>query len=113
MKVFELGALIDAALRGAGIDVSEMTEDEAMQLSARHYVRNVLQGKMSAREFADWAHSRIGHEGPDWAQKLVQLDDDYDASEGGCGHEPDWAQTLERFLIASKGAADRWEPPDR
>ncbi|MBT2497644.1 hypothetical protein J7E25_00875 [Agromyces sp. ISL-38] len=109
MNVFELGALIDAALSSAGIDVSEMTEDQALQLSARHYVRCVLRGQMSARECAGWAHSRIGHEGPDWAQELVELDDDYDSFSGGWGHEPDWAQTLERFLIASEGVADRWE----
>lgn len=35
MNVFELGALIEAALSSAGIDVDEMTEDEALELSAR------------------------------------------------------------------------------
>lgn len=90
-----------------------MTEDEALQLSARHYVTCVLEGQMSPRVLAGWAHSTIGHEGPEWAQELVELDDDYDAFDGGWGHEPDWAQTFERLLIASAGVADKWNAPDR
>lgn len=68
---------------------------------------------MSPRELAKWAHLAIGHEGPEWAQELVELDDDYDAFDGGWGREPDWAQILERFFIASAGLADRWKAPDR
>lgn len=98
--MFELGALIDTALSSAGIDVGDMTEDDAMQISARHYANCVLQGQMSVRELAAWAHSRLGHEGPEWAQELVVLDDEFDALDGGWGREPKWEQILERFLFS-------------
>lgn len=99
INVFELGALIESAMRSAGVDTSEMTEDDALRLVARHYAEQVMRWQMPAREFAGWAHSRIGHEGPAWAQELVELDDRYDAFDGGWGQEPDWVQTLERFMV--------------
>ncbi|MES2093779.1 MAG: hypothetical protein V4531_08205 [Actinomycetota bacterium] len=101
-NIFELGALIEAALNSAGIDVSRLTEDDALWLVARHCSECVLRGELQAREFSGWAHSRIGHEGPSWAQEIVDLDDRYDDFEGGWGDEPDWIQTLERFLVASR-----------
>jgi hypothetical protein len=64
INVFELGALIEAALNSVGIDVSGLTEDDALHLVARHYAECVLRGEMQARELAEWAHSKIGHEGP-------------------------------------------------
>lgn len=108
MNVFELGALIDAVLSSANVDVSDMTEEEALKLSARHYANCVLQGQMSVRELAGWAHSRIGHDGPGWAQELVNLDDSFDAFDGGWGHEPNWTQTLGHFLVASDGLDHKW-----
>jgi hypothetical protein len=102
MNVFELGALIDAALSSAGVDVGDMDENDAVKISARHYVNCVLRGQMSVRELAGWAHSRIGHHGPEWAQELVELEDEFDALDGGWGREPDWEQTLDRFLADSQ-----------
>ncbi len=98
--MFELGALIDTALSSAGVDVDDMTEDDALQISARHYVKCVIEGQMPVREFTAWAHSRLGHEGPAWAQELVELDDEFDALDGGWGREPNWEQILERFLVS-------------
>ncbi|MFF2271598.1 hypothetical protein ACFVTX_04975 [Agromyces sp. NPDC058136] len=100
MNVFELGGLIDSALSTAGVNVGDMTEDDALMISARHYANCVLQGQMSVRELAAWAHSRLGHEGPEWAQELVELDDAFDALDGGWGREPDWEQILGRFLVS-------------
>jgi hypothetical protein len=109
INVFELGALIDSALTSAGVPIGEFTDDDALQLAMRHYATCVLRGEMQAREIAGWAHSRIGHEGPAWAQDLVDLDDRYDDFDGGWGTEPDAAQVLERFLVASRPVMDKWD----
>jgi hypothetical protein len=109
INVFELGDLLGAALGAAGIDVQKLTDDDALHLVARQYAESVLRGDMRAREFAGWAHTSIGHEGPAWAQDLVELDDQYDGFEGGWGEEPDWAQTLNRYLIVSQLFMDKWD----
>jgi hypothetical protein len=109
INVFELGALIESALNDAGVDTSGMTEGDAMRLVARHYAEQVIRDHMQAREFAGWAHSRIGHEGPAWAQDLVELDDVFDAFDGGGGAVPDWRKVLDRFLVESRPASQKWE----
>ena len=50
---------------------------------------------------------------PAWAEELVELDDRYDGFEGGWGDEPDWAQTLEHFLLASIPTRAKWQQPAR
>ena len=109
INVFELGDLLEAALGAAGIDIQELTDDDALHLVARQHAESVLRGDMRAREFAGWAHASIGHEGPAWAQDLVELDDQFDGFEGGWGEEPDWAQTLNRYLIVSQPVIDKWD----
>lgn len=109
INVFELGALIESALSSAEVDVGELTEDDALQLVTRHHAERVLRSEMDIRELTGWAHSKIGHEGPAWAQELVELDDRYDDFESGWGDDPHWAATLERFLMTSPPAWKKWE----
>lgn len=108
MNAFELGALIDASLVSLGVPASGMTEDDALVLGAHYYARQVIDGRLPIREFTAWAHSVIGHGGPSLAQDIVELDDLYDAFDGGWGEKPNPTQTLERFLDASSGAVQKW-----
>jgi hypothetical protein len=109
INVFELGALIEAALSSVGVDVDELTEDDALQLVTRHHVERVLRGEMDIRELTGWAHAKIGHEGPAWAQELVDLDDRYDGFASGWGDNPDWAPTLERYRLTPHPALKYWQ----
>lgn len=108
INAFELGALIDASLNSLGLPTSEMTKDDALVITARYFAEQVIHGELPIREFTAWAHSVIGHEGPSLAQDIVTLDDLYDGFEGGWGEEPDAVLTLERFLDASDGVAQKW-----
>ncbi|MFE6255914.1 hypothetical protein [Agromyces sp. NPDC057865] len=109
INVFELGALIESALTWAGVDVGELTEDDALHLVTRHHVERVLRGEMDIRELTGWAHYKIGHEGPAWAQDLVDLDDRYDGFASGWGEKPNCVPTLERYLMTSQPALRKWE----
>ncbi|WP_247041363.1 hypothetical protein [Arthrobacter rhizosphaerae] len=107
-NAFELGALIDESLNSLDLPTSGMTEDDALVIATRHFAQQVIAGLLPIREFTAWAHSVVGHTGPSLAQEIVELDDLYDAFEGGWGEEPDATQTLERFLEASLPAVQKW-----
>ncbi|MDQ0734788.1 hypothetical protein [Arthrobacter agilis] len=111
MNVHELGALIDASLVSLGSPLAALTREEALTVVARHFAKEVVQGRFPIREFADWAHSAIGHDGPPLTQDLVMLDDLYDGFEGGWGEEPNALPTLERFLDESQDLDQKWTRP--
>jgi hypothetical protein len=113
-NVFELGELIDASLVSLGVSTSGMTEDDALVLVAHSYAQQVIDGRIQIRDFTAWAHSVIGHDGPSLARDVVELDDVYDAFDGGMGEEPDPTETLEQFLDASHAAVQKWtKVPER
>jgi hypothetical protein len=50
-------------------------------------IRRFLDGRLTTRELSSWAHSAIGHDGPDDCQPFVLLDDIYDWE--SAGSDPD------------------------
>jgi hypothetical protein len=48
-------------------------------------IRRFVDGRLTTRELSSWAHSAIGHEGPDDCQPFVLLDDIYDDWESAGG----------------------------
>ncbi|MFJ3957144.1 hypothetical protein [Arthrobacter sp. NPDC090010] len=105
---FELGDLIEASLTSLGVPASLMTEEDSLVLGANHYARQVIGGRLATREFTAWAHSVIGHGGPEIAQEIVELDDHLDGLEVGWGESPDPLHVIEGFLDVSNSVVQKW-----
>lgn len=72
-----------AALVEAGIRPLDLTSDEVPLLALRNACRRFLRGEWALRTFSSWVHDRIGHDGPEAARPLVEVDDRLDELEGG------------------------------
>jgi len=83
--VFELSSMI---LTEAGDPPLEQDGEEIPLLALRVACRRFLNGELDLRAFSSWAHDNIGHDGPEAAQALVEVDDvldDLDRSQGTRG----------------------------
>lgn len=93
-------ALVDV---GAGGD---MPHEFAQILVLRDLALEVLDGRMSLREFTRWAHDKIGHDGPEVSADLVALEDEFDVDETLRGSDrpanlPEDRRRLESFVAAA------------
>ncbi|MGO4144566.1 hypothetical protein AB4Y77_05725 [Paenarthrobacter sp. YAF11_1] len=110
INVFELGVLIDDALKELDVATGDMTKDDAQLVAAYHYASRAIKGILPLRDLASWAHRVVGHEGHLIAQELVDLDDAYDAYDGW-GGEPDAMQVVIRFMDAAEPEIQKWMRP--
>jgi hypothetical protein len=78
---YDFEEAVAAALGDVGL--APPTRDSAEQQTAatRAMSRLVIDGRLSARELARWAHVHIGHSGASVVQQLVEFDDAYDTVE--------------------------------
>ncbi|WP_354512593.1 hypothetical protein [Paenarthrobacter sp. 4246] len=110
INVFELGVLVDDALKELGVATGDMTKDDAQLVAAYHYASQAIEGTLPVRELASWAHRVVGHQGHAIAQELVELDDAYDAYDGW-GGEPDARQVVMSFMDAAGPEIQKWMRP--
>jgi hypothetical protein len=92
----QLAVLAGVHLRHADEDVPHVLEAALQEVGLRYYPRNslagleasvrilalrVLSGQIMPRELTAWAHATVGHDRLPLAERLVELDDVYDALE--------------------------------
>ncbi|MGF6832847.1 hypothetical protein QF015_001012 [Paenarthrobacter sp. TE4293] len=111
INVFELGVLMDDALKELGVATGDMTKDDAQLVAAYHYASQTTDGTLPLRELASWAHRVVGHEGHPIAQELVELDDAYDAYDGWGGKPDDAMQVVTNFMDAAGPEIQKWMRP--
>lgn len=76
-----LRPLVEGTLEELNISYPGPGSDDVQVAAARVMCKRLLGGGMTARDFAAWAHTTIGHEGAARLQPLVELDDAYDVRE--------------------------------
>lgn len=75
----DVDEIVEATFRELGLPTASLADEKAALYALEHYCLEYLAGRMRACDLAAWAHSNIGHEGPEIAQPIVDLDDDVDA----------------------------------
>lgn len=75
---WSLTVIARAAFEELGLHLPEPRSPEAQTMAMKAMCRQLRDGLVTARTLTDWAHSHIGHDGPDALQDLVELDDEYD-----------------------------------
>ena len=102
---FEFSAAARSALLEVGRDLPALGSRELAELAVRAMARRTVQGEVTGRDLASWAHRHLGHGGIGIAQRLVELDDAYDLADGGvtADHEADLdaAALAEAHALAS------------
>jgi hypothetical protein len=63
--------------------------------------RRVVSGGVPPREFAEWAHRTIGHDGAPIAETLVVLDDVYDEYHGAPADDVDQQVLVQARALAN------------
>jgi hypothetical protein len=74
----EFGDVLQAAFDGLGIRLPQPGTAEAQVGAATAMARLLLDGHLTSRELARWAHAVIGHDGAPELQSLVEFDDAYE-----------------------------------
>jgi hypothetical protein len=77
----EVPQIVEPALREIGLEYHCRGSREAEEAAVRALAMRVLSGSVEPSALTVWAHRRFGHDGLDLAQRLVELDDVYDAYE--------------------------------
>jgi len=80
---YDFAERAEAALRELGLTPPGRHTDAAQAGAVRAVCRAMLDGEITPRALAQWAHQVIGHSGAGEAQRLVDLDDAYDVD-----HQP-------------------------
>jgi hypothetical protein len=78
-------------------------DDHLIVLALRAQCRRFITRQLTAGELTRWAHAVAGHDGPDLAQPLVDLDDDLDAALFG-----DSRMQVREFHAATRRAVDEF-----
>ena len=86
-----LRPLVEATLDELNVSYPGPGGDETQMAAARVMCKRLLEGSLTARDFATWAHSTIGHEGAARLQPIVELDDVYET----CGYTGDTLEDLD------------------
>lgn len=73
--------LVEAALDELGLKYPGPDPEEIQLAAAQAMCARLLDGRITARDLATWAHRTIGHEGSPQLQPLVNLDDWLDIRE--------------------------------
>lgn len=76
--LIDIRAALDATYDELDLAYPDPTSSEVLLLALEHYCLEYLDERMPARDLIKWAHENIGHEGPEIAQPLVNLDDELD-----------------------------------
>jgi len=77
----EIGELLEPALDDVGLPHYPRGSRAGQEAAVRILASRVLAGTLAPRDLAAWAHSAVGHDGIDLAERLVELDDSYDMLE--------------------------------
>jgi hypothetical protein len=108
----EFGAVLAAAFDGLGIRLPQPDSAEAQVAAARAMARLLLDGQLSSRELARWAHRIIGHGGAAELKTLVEFDDAYEIVD--CVGRADGVAELDRQVrseaqrLVSSDPIDGW-----
>jgi hypothetical protein len=78
---YDFEEAVAAALGDVGLALPTRDSAEEQTAATRAMSRLVIDGRLSARELARWAHVHIGHSGASVVQPLVEFDDAYDTVE--------------------------------
>ena len=97
-SIFELEPLILKAV--AELEVGDVLEGPPQLGALVVMARRHLEGNVSARDLASWAHTHIRHDGPLECEPLVVLDDMYDTVEYSIYNE----EELDRWTTAEASA---------
>lgn len=76
--LIDIREVLDATYEELDIAYPDTTSSEVLLLALEHYCLEYMDERMSPRELLRWAHENLGHEGPEIAQPLVNLDDELD-----------------------------------
>ena len=99
---FETRALLDQVFAELDADYPEMDKSDAIILVLRHYAELCMNGSLSARELSTWAHTNVGHEGPQVTSRIVEMDDDFDLDDLGISRRKvDPKPIITEFLVAT------------
>ena len=104
---FELDELVVRAREELGMTV--LDHDARLLRVAQAMVRSWGRGEVDDRELASWAHSLIGHQGPDVVERLVIIDDVFDCLECTSETPESIHQNLVRIAAELSAMADPWE----
>jgi hypothetical protein len=77
----EAPEILQAALEELGLQYAPPGSRSALVAAVEALSARALAGRLTPRELAFWAHSRIGHDQLPLAEGLVELDDVYDCIE--------------------------------
>lgn len=80
-RVRRLDRLVREVSAEQGLLSAERGSAEAALLALPAMARRVVAGELTPRELSSWAHGQWGHDAPDDALALSELDDDYDEAE--------------------------------
>jgi hypothetical protein len=78
---YDFAAAVAAALADLGRALPDRDASDAQIGATRAMCRKLLDGHITPRDLARWAHIHVGHEGAAELQSLVDLDDAYDTIE--------------------------------
>lgn len=76
--LIDIREVLDATYEELNLAYPDRTSPEVLLLALEHYSLEYLDERMSAQDLIKWAHDNVGHDGPDVAQPLVNLDDELD-----------------------------------
>lgn len=112
---YDFEEAVAAALDDVDLTLPTRDSAEAQTAAARAVCGLVIDGRLSARELARWAHVHIGHSGARDMQTLVELDDAYDTVEyvhvGKERADLDKDVVAEARRLASARLVARWTGP--
>ena len=77
----EIVELLEPALDEVGLRYYPRGSRAGQEAAVRLFASRVLAGTLAPRELTGWAHSVIGHDGLEVAERFVELDDVYDMLE--------------------------------
>ncbi|MHC9045304.1 DUF6584 family protein [Microbacterium saperdae] len=93
--------LLERALAEAGVS-RDVHREFAHVLLLREIAVDALRGQGSVRDVSEFAHSIVGHDGPEVALDLVALDDDIDLHGEEYGSKPEVAERVQSFVAATE-----------
>ncbi|WP_295786543.1 hypothetical protein [uncultured Microbacterium sp.] len=98
--VFDLSS---RALVEAGGRPLDRDDEEVSILALRAACKGYQAGQIRLHVFFSWVHERVGHDGPDAAQPLVEFDDELDARKASdLRNGPDAARLVADFLTVTR-----------
>lgn len=83
MSPFEVHRCLAGDLAEVGYALFPRQTEDAQEVAVRAMARRTLRGEVSPRDITAWAHEYVSHQGLEVAQRLVELEDEFDLAEAG------------------------------